>query len=156
MTPDARLCRAVQRHLDRAGRVEGGALSPPLHDHVAQCAACDRLLAAARLVSATVAVLAEPMEPPADFAGRVCRALAQTGSRPTGWSAEIGRMAWALVPAFGAVVLALFLWVPVERESALPDWLAMGPLTPSEALILQPAPPSIDVVVTTLLTAEDP
>ncbi|HEX7551121.1 MAG TPA: hypothetical protein VF579_11175 [Candidatus Methylomirabilis sp.] len=100
--------------------------------HLAECPACQRALAGARLTRRAVAALAEAPEPPAEFAARVLRALpvARIAAPADPW-----RPAWMFLPAFAAVVAALFLLPAPSLESDLPGLLARSDLSVGEQLV---------------------
>ncbi len=117
--------------------------------HLAGCEECRRRIEAERLTRAVMAAVAAGPEPPPDFAARVAARL-----RPVPASRrepELWRSAWRLMPAFGAVVVALFI---VYQASALPEAVGLLPtdtLTVGERLALRTATPEPDDVLSFIL-----
>jgi hypothetical protein len=116
--------------------------------HLADCPACHRALAAARVARGSIAALGDAPEPPAEFAARVLRALlvARIAAPADPW-----RLAWVFLPAFAAVVAALFLLPAPGLESDLPGLLSLRDLSASEQLVFSGDAPHPDLVLAAVL-----
>ena len=117
--------------------------------HLAGCAACTKRLQAGRLTAGLLQSVAVPIDPPDDFAMRIAARL-RPRIVPLA-EADPWRSAWKLVPAFGALVLALFI---VYQTSAMPEPTGLFPtdsLTAGEHLALGAAPPTMDDVLSVIL-----
>ena len=152
-TDDVRMCRLIRGTLpDLAERPPAG-LPATTRQHLAECPACHRALAAARVTRRAIAALAEATEPPAEFAARVLRALPI--ARVT-VPADPWRPAWVFLPAFAAVVVALFLLPAPGLESDLPGLLSFSDLSIGEQLVFGGDAPHQDLVLAAVLEGGAP
>jgi hypothetical protein len=122
-----------------------------LAEHLAGCPACARTLAAARLTRGLLAAAAEAPEPPAEFATRVMAAV--PGARPSRPEAEMWRLGWGLMPAFGAAVALLVILYQYQASPISPSFglVPMEGLSAGEQLVLESSPPEQDVVLTAVM-----
>ena len=141
-----KICDAVGKHIAELAAVTPAELPGWVREHTAACRQCRRRLAAARLVRGAIRSGAAALEPPVGFASRVAAsAFRQPTSR--GMEAEFWRPAWGLVPAFGAVVVALL----IAFQGSLPPepnglFLTEG-LSTGERLVLGSSAPDEDTVL---------
>lgn len=139
-------CDAVGKNIAELAALSPAEVPGWIREHAASCRQCSRRLAAARLVRAAVKSSVAEVEPPAGFAGRVREAVfRQPVPRRTG--AELWRPAWGLVPAFGAVVVALLI---VFQGSPAPEptgLLSTESLSSGERLVLGSSVPDADTVL---------
>ncbi len=140
-------CEGVTRDVDKLASLRPADLPEAVRDHLAACLACDRRLAAARLVRGLIVMGTDAVSPPVGFADRVRTALAarNAGSRP---EADLWRPAWGLMPAFAAAVAALFI---VYQASELPGptgFVSSEGLSAGEYLVLGSPGPEMDDIVT--------
>jgi anti-sigma factor RsiW len=137
---------------DLAERPPAG-LPAATRQHLAECPACHRALAAARVTRGAIAALAETPEPPAEFAARVLRALpiARIVAPADPW-----RPAWMFLPAFAVVVAALFLLPAPILESDPAGLLSLSDLSDSEQMVFGGAALSPDLVLAAVLEGGAP
>jgi len=123
-------------------------LPATIRQHLTGCPACHRALATARVTRRAVAALAETTEPPVEFAVRVLRALpvARIVVPADPW-----RPAWMFLPAFAAVVAALFLLPAPILESDPAGLLPLSDLSDSEQMVFGGAALSPDLVLAAVL-----
>jgi hypothetical protein len=117
--------------------------------HLAECSACTRRLQAERLTGALLRSLADPIAPPPDFAARVAARLRPSAARRT--ETDLWRPAWKLMPAFGALVVALFVVYQSTVFSEPIGFLPTDSLTAGEHLALGSATPETDDVLSVIL-----
>ena len=152
-TDDMSKCRRIKGLLpDLAERPPAG-LPAATRQHLAECPACHRALAAARVTRWAIAALAEAPEPPAEFATRVLRALPI--ARIT-VPADPWRPAWVFLPAFAAVVAALLFLPAPGLESDLPGLLSFSDLSVGEQLVFGGDAPRPDLVLAAVLEGVGP
>jgi hypothetical protein len=147
-----RSCRRFRRAVDGW---RGGAAGFPqeLTAHLESCADCRRLVAAIRIARGAIAALAEGEVPPPQFVANVMRAL-RVRVAPVQGEGDLWRSAWQLVPAFAAVVLALFWWGPADLPMNSFDLLPLTGLSASERLVVDATPPAFETVAAVLVTGD--
>ncbi len=117
-------------------------------DHVATCPACGRRLHAERLATALLHAAAPVVAPPADFAARVVARIRPV-AEPR--EADLWRPAWKLMPAFGVLVVALFVLSQTMTAGEPMGFVPTDNLTAGESLALQSTPPQMDEVLSIIL-----
>ena len=147
-----RSCRYVRRAIDgwRGGTAD---FPQELTAHLGSCADCRRRAAATRIARSAIAALAEGEGPPPQFAATVMRTL-RGRVAPVQGEGDLWRSAWQLVPAFAAVVLALFWWGPANLQPDSFELLPVAGLSASERLVLEATPPAFEAVAATLVTGD--
>ena len=146
-------CDAVGKRIAELVRVSQVEIPDWVRDHVTACRECRGRLAAARLVRVVVESGAEEVEPPAGFAHRVAVSVFRQAATPR-TEAELWRPAWGLVPAFGAVVVALLI---VFQGSLTPEPTGMfmtEGLSTGEHLVLGSSAPNLDMVLSAVLEGD--
>ena len=146
-------CDAVGKRITELVRLSQAEIPDWVREHAAACRQCRRRLAAARLVRVVVESGAEKVEPSAGFAHRIAvTVFHQAAARRT--ETELWRPAWGLVPAFGAVVVALLI---VFQGSLTPEptgmFLTEG-LSSGEHLVLGSSAPNLDMVLSAVLEGD--
>lgn len=149
-----RKCRRIIRGMlpDLAARPPAG-LPATTRQHLAACPACHRALAAARVTRRALAALAEAPKPPAEFAARVLRALPIVRITVP---ADPWRPAWVFLPAFAAVVTALWLLPAPGLDSDVPGLLSVSELSVGEQLVFGGDALSPDRVLAAVLDGDAP
>jgi hypothetical protein len=143
-------CRAVGKHLADWAALPPEEIPDWARNHLATCRECGRRLAAARLARVVVMACGEAAAPPPGFADRVAATVFR-GPAPGRMEAELWRPAWGLMPAFGAVVVALlilfqFSLTPEPTGLFSPEGLSAG-----ERLVLESSAPETDLVLAAVL-----
>lgn len=143
-------CDAVRKNLNELAAMFPAEVPVWAREHAASCRRCSRRLAAARLVRAAIQSSAAETEPPAGFAARVAEAVFRRPV-PRRTEAELWRPAWGLVPAFGAVVLALFIVFQGNPAPEPTGLFSIESLSSGERLVLAGSSvPDADTVLAAL------
>jgi hypothetical protein len=146
-------CDAVRKRIAELARSFQAEVPDWVREHAAACRQCGRRLAAARLVRVVVESGAKEVEPSPGFAHRIAVSIfRQAAARPT--EAGLWRPAWGLVPAFGAVVVALLI---VFQGSLTPEPTGMfmtEGLSTGEHLVLGSSAPNVDMLLAAVLEGE--
>lgn len=147
-------CRAVGKHLADWVALPPEEIPDWARNHLATCRECGRRLGAARLVRVVVTACGEAAPPPPGFADRVVTAVFRVPV-PGRTEAELWRTAWGLVPAFGAVVVALlmlfqFSLTPESTGLFSPEGFSAG-----ERLVLGSSAPETDLVLAAVLEGSE-
>ena len=147
-------CRAVGKHLADWAALPPEEIPDWARNHLATCRECGRRLAAARLVRVVVTACGEAAPPPPGFADRVVATVFR-GPAPGRTEAELWRPAWGLMPAFGAVVVALlilfqFNLTPEPTSLFSPEGFSAG-----ERLVLGSSAPETDLVLAAVLEGSE-
>ena len=147
-------CRAVGKHLADWAALPPEEIPDWARNHLATCRECGRRLGAARLVRVVVTACGDAAPPPPGFADRIVTAVFR-GPVPGRTEAELWRPAWGLMPAFGAVVVALlmlfqFSLTPEPTGLFSPEGLSAG-----ERLVLGSSVPETDLVLAAVLEGSE-
>jgi len=147
-------CRAVREQLADWAVLPPEEIPDWARNHLATCRVCCRRLATARLVRVVVTACGEAAPPPPEFADRVVATIFREPA-PGRTDAELWRPAWGLMPAFGAVVVALLILfqfgvTPEPTSLFAPEGLSAG-----ERLVLGSSAPETDLVLAVVLEGSE-
>jgi hypothetical protein len=139
-------CRTVGSRLADWAALPPEEIPDWARDHLATCRVCGRRLSAARLARVVVTACGEAVPPPPGFADRVVAAVF-CGPAPGRTEAELWRPAWGLMPAFGAVVVALLILLQFSPTPETTSLFSPEGLSAGERLVLGSSAPETDLVL---------
>jgi hypothetical protein len=147
-------CKAVDRHLAELAVLPPAEIPEWARDHLAACRTCGRRLAAARLVRVVVRSAGEAGEPPPGFADRVGAAISRKPA-PGRAEADLWRPAWGLMPAFGAVVVALLMLFQLNLTPEPTGLFSSEGFSAGENLVLGSSALEMDQVLAAVLEGSE-
>jgi len=148
-------CERLRKRVADLAKTAPGDLPADSGRHLAECPACARVVAAARLAKGLVVVAADGPKPPPGFAERVLAAL-PLAAQPSDAEADLWRPAWGLVPAFAATAVALLLLFQASTAPGPAGLLPTEPLSASEQLVLDASTPNLDMILAAVLERGEP
>jgi hypothetical protein len=146
-------CEELRSKIHELAVLQATALPASARNHLEECPACTRALAAARLARGLLAVAGEEPEPPADFVERVLGTLPPERA-VWGTDADLWRLGWKLVPAFAATVVAFLIFFQASGVPGPVGLVSAEGLSASERLVLEAPSPEPDLVLAAVMEGD--